>query len=136
MNRWMRFLFSALLAVVAVAATAQAVMRDAPKNVTPGLIAVSATPPIITVDGKPDRFSPGARIHDRNNMLVLTGAVAGQSLYGVYRRDSSGLVHDVWVLNEQEYAKVGGVSTGDPDGYKRFNDLLDAIWASRWLLLK
>jgi hypothetical protein len=136
MNRWMRFLFSALLAVVAVAATAQAVMRDAPKNVAPGLIAVSATPPIITVDGKPDRFSPGARIHDRNNMLVLTGAVAGQSIYTVYRRDSSGLVHDVWMLNEEEYAKVGGTTSGDPDGYKRLNELLDAIWASRWLLLK
>ena len=136
MNRWMRFLFSALLAAVALGAAAQAVMRDAPKNVTPGLIAVSATPPIITVDGKPDRLSPGARIHDRNNMLVLTGAVAGQSLYTVYRRDNAGLVQEVWVLNEEEYAKVGGVSTGDPDGYKRFNDLLDAIWASRWLLLK
>lgn len=136
MNRWMRFLLSALLAAVAVTAAAQAVMRDAPKDVTPGLIAVSATPPIITVDGKPDRFSPGARIHDRNNMLVLTGAVAGQSLYTVYRRDSVGLVHDVWVLNEEEYDKVGGVRTGDPDGYKRLNDLLDAIWASRWLLLK
>ena len=136
MNRWMRFLLSALLAAVAVSAAAQAVMRDAPKDVTPGLIAVSATPPVITVDGKSDRFSPGVRIRDRNNMLVLTGAVAGQSLYPVYRRDSSGLVHEVWVLNEEEYAKVGGVRTGDPDGYKRLNDLLDAIWASRWLLLK
>lgn len=136
MNRWMRILISALLAAVAFGAAAQAVMRDAPKNVTPGLIAVSATPPIITVDGKPDRLSPGARIHDRNNMMVLTGAVAGQSLYTVYRRDSAGLVHEVWVLNEEEYAKVGGVRTGDPDGYKRLNDLLDAIWASRWLLLK
>lgn len=136
MNRWMRFLLSALLAAVAVSAAAQAVMRDAPQNVTPGLIAVSATPPLITVDGKSDRFSPGVRIRDRNNMLVLTGAVAGQSLYTVYRRDSSGLVHEVWVLNEEEYAKVGGVRTGDPDGYKRLNDLLDAIWASRWLLLK
>ncbi|MFI4926291.1 MAG: hypothetical protein ACHP7E_01220 [Burkholderiales bacterium] len=132
----MRILSPALFAVVAVSAAAQAVMRDAPQNVAPGLIAVSATPPLIAVDGKPDRLAPGARIHDRNNMLVLTGAVAGQSLYTVYRRDSAGLVHDVWVLNEEEYAKVGGVSTGDPDGYKRLNDLLDAIWSSRWLLLK
>jgi hypothetical protein len=136
MNRWMRILSPALLAVLALSAAAQAVMRDAPQNVTPGLIAVSATPPVISVDGKPDRFAPGARIHDRNNMLVLTGAVAGQSIYTVYRRDSSGLVHDVWMLNEEEYAKVGGTTSGDPDGYKRLNELLDAIWASRWLLLK
>ncbi len=136
MNRWTRFLFSALLALVAVSAGAQAVMRDAPQNVKPGLIAVSATPPMITVDGKDDRFSPGVRIHDRNNMLVLTGAVAGQTLYTVYRRDTAGLVHEVWLLNSDEYAKVGGVSTGDPNGYKRFYDLLNAIWSARWLALK
>jgi hypothetical protein len=137
MNRWTR---RSLIAACALAATAsfaqQAVMANAPKDVKPGLIAVSATPPLITVDGKADRFSPGARIHDRNNMLVLTGAIAGKSVYTVYKRDSMGLVHEAWLLNEDEFAKVGGVSTGDPEGYKRFYDLLDKIWAARWLLLK
>jgi hypothetical protein len=33
-----------------------------------GVIAVSATPPIMNVDGKEDRFSPGVRIRDRNTM--------------------------------------------------------------------
>ena len=111
-------------------------MANAPKDVKPGMIAVSATPPIITVDGKADRFSPGVRIRDRQNMLVLTGSVAGKSLYTVYKRDSMGLVHEVWLLNEAEFAKVGGITSGDPDGYKRLNDLLNAIWSSRWLLLK
>jgi hypothetical protein len=137
MNRWTRRLLLAACALLATASFAQqAVMANAPKDVKPGLIAVSATPPIIAVDGKADRFSPGARIHDRQNMLVLTGAVAGKTLYTVYRRDSMGLVHEVWLLNQEEFAKVGGVSTGDPEGYKRLNDLLNAIWASRWLLLK
>jgi len=135
MNRWTRFVLATLLALAAGTAFAQTVMRDAPKDVKPGLIAVSATPPIITVDGKADRFSPGARIHDRNNMLVLTGALAGQTLYTVYRRDPSGLVHEVWLLNAQEYAKVGGIDSGDPDGYKRLAELLQAIWDARWLAL-
>jgi len=135
MNRWTRVLLSGL-AFAATAAFGQAVMRDAPKDVKPAMITVSATPPIIAVDGKPDRLSPGARVRDRNNMLVLSGALAGKTLYTVYKRDSAGLVHEVWLLNEEEYAKVGGVSTGDPNGYKRFNELMDLIWQSRWLLLK
>lgn len=135
MNRWTR-LFFAGVALAATAAFGQAVMRDAPRDVKPAIIAVSATPPIITVDGKPDRLSPGARVRDRNNMLVLSGALAGKTLYTVYKRDSAGLVHEVWLLNQEEYTKVGGVSTGDPNGYKRFNELLDMIWQTRWLLLK
>jgi hypothetical protein len=135
MNRWTR-LFLAGLALAATAAFGQTVVRTAPRDVKPAIIAVSATPPVIAVDGKPDRLSPGARIRDRNNMQVLSGALAGKTLYTVYRRDGAGLVHEVWLLNEEEYAKVGGVTTGDPNGYKRFNELLDLIWQSRWLLLK
>jgi hypothetical protein len=134
MNRWTRTALAAL-ACTAGAVFAQAVMRDAPRDVKPGIIAVSATPPLITVDGKPDRLSPGARLRDRHNMMMLSGALAGQTLYTVYRRDSAGLVHEVWLLNAEEYAKVGGISTGDPEGYKRFAELLDLIWSARNLLL-
>jgi hypothetical protein len=135
MNRWTRLAVAGLaLAATATAAFSQAVMRDAPKDVKPGVIAVSATPPIIQVDGKDDRLSPGARVRDRNNMLVLTGALAGKTLYTVYRRDSAGLVHEVWLLNEEEYAKVGGTG-GDGQGYKRLAELLEGIWKARYLAL-
>jgi hypothetical protein len=134
MNRWTRTAFAALL-LAATAVHAQTVVREAPKDVKPGIIAVSATPPLITVDGKEDRLSPGARVRDRNNMLVLSGALAGKSLYTVYRRDSSGLVHEVWLLDEQEYAKLGGSSDGNPEGYKRFAELLNLIWAARSLIM-
>src|SRR4051812_3018455 len=119
MNRWTRTTL-ATLSLAATAVCAQTVVREAPKDVKAAIIAVSATPPLITVDGKEDRLSPGARLRDRNNMLVLSGALAGKSLYTVYRRDGSGLVHEVWLLNEQEYAKLGGSSAGTPEGYKRF----------------
>lgn len=134
MNRWTRTAFAGF-ALAASAVFAQAIVREAPADVKPGIIAVSATPPLITVDGNDDRLSPGARIRDRNNMLVLSASLAGQTLYTVYRRDSAGLVHEVWLLNADEYAKLGGVSTGDPNGYKRFNDLLNLIWQARTLLL-
>lgn len=136
MNRWTRTACIAL-AFAASAVSAQVTTeRGAPLGVKPAIIAVSATPPIIQVEGKDDRFSPGARIRDRENRLVLTGALAGKSVYTVYKRDAAGLVHEVWLLNEEEYKKLGGsFDLGDPEGYKRLNELLDLIWANRWLLL-
>lgn len=137
MNRWIS---TACVALAFAATTVSAQItteRGAPLNVKPAIIAVSATPPIIQVDGKDDRFSPGARIHDRDNRLVLTGTLAGQTVYTVYKRDQAGLVHEVWLLNQEEFTKLGGsTNLGDPEGYKRFYALLDAIWAARWLLLK
>ena len=135
MNRWTR---TALLGLTlaATAATAQIEsIRSAPKDVKPAIIAVSATPPIIQVDGNDDRLSPGARIKDRENRLVLSGTLAGKSVYSVYKRDAAGLVHEVWLLNEEEYKKLGGSDLASSEGYKRFNELLDLIWANRWLLL-
>lgn len=134
MTRWTRTALAGLT-FAATAAFAQGFVREAPKDVKPAIIAVSATPPIIAVDGKEDRLSPGARIRDRNNMLVLSGQLAGKSLYTVYRRDSAGLVHEVWLLNEEEYAKVGGKYGGDPQGHKRFAELLNIIWTARALAM-
>jgi len=137
MNRWIKLALAGLsLATAAFVASGQGIKREAPRDVKPAIIAVSATPPIITVDGKDDRFSPGVRIRDLNNMLVLTGTLAGKTIYTVYRRDGAGLVHEVWLLTADEYAKLGGVSTGDPNGIKRFYELLDLIWSARLLLLK
>ena len=138
MNRWSLGALAAL-AFAATSVGAQITTeRGAPLGVKPALIAVSATPPIIQVDGKDDRFSPGARIRDRDNRLVLSGGLAGKTVYSVYKRDASGLVHEVWLLNEEEFKKLGGTSAdlNDPDGYKRFYELLDLIWANRWMLLK
>jgi hypothetical protein len=137
MNRWTRRFACAALAFAATATWAQLTTeRGAPLGVKPAIIAVSATPPIIQVDGKDDRLSPGARIRDRENRLVLSATLAGQTLYTVYKRDQAGLVGEVWLLTADEYRKLGGADIGDPDGYKRFYQLLDAIWASRWMLLK
>jgi hypothetical protein len=135
MTRWTRSALLGLSCFAATAVLAQGIVRHAPKDVKPAVIAVSATPPIITVDGKEDRLSPGARIRDRNNMLILSGGLAGKTLYTVYRRDGAGLVHEVWLLNEEEFAKVGGTVDGNPEGYKRFAELLELIWAARTAFL-
>jgi hypothetical protein len=129
MNRCLKIALLAL-AVFAGAVSAQGFVREAPKDVKPGLMVVTA-PPEITLDGKPDRLSPGSRIRGLNNMLVLSGGIVGQTVPVVYRRDAAGLVHEVWVLTAEEYSKLGGSSDGSADGYKRFAELLALIFGAR-----
>ena len=109
-------------------ASAQGFVREAPKDVVHGYLTVTA-PPQITLDGKSDRLSPGARIRGINNMLLLSGSVVGQKLPVVYRRDAAGLVHEVWVLTPEEDSKLAG--TDSASGYQLFNQLLALIFGTR-----
>jgi hypothetical protein len=122
----------ALLAGPALAslspAAAQGIVREAPKDVVPGRLVVVA-PPEVTLNGKPDRLSPGARIRDLNNLLVLSASVVGKELPVVYRRDAAGLIHEAWILTPAEYAKLGGTDT--PAAVKIFNEVLALIFGAR-----
>ena len=109
-------------------ATAQGFVREAPKDVVRGRMTVTA-PPQVTLDGKPDRLSPGSRIRNLNNLLLLSGSVVDQDLPVVYRRDAAGLIHEVWVLTPAEYEKLEG--SDSPSGYQRFNELLALIFGAR-----
>jgi hypothetical protein len=109
-------------------ASAQGIVREAPKDVVRGRLLVTQ-PPEVTLDGKPDRLSPGARIRSVNNMLLLSGGLVGQDLPVVYRRDSAGLVHEVWILTPEENEKLAG--TDSLTGYQRFNELLALIFGIR-----
>ncbi len=128
MNRWIRLLLAAS-ALLAAAALAQGIRREAPKDVVLGRLVVTA-PPQVTMDGKPDRLSPGSRIRDLNNLVVLSGSIVGKQLPVVYRRDGAGLVHEVWLLTEAEYGKLGGTGN-DLEGHKRFAELLSIIFGAR-----
>lgn len=127
MKRW--FLLPAALLLGAAAVHAQFI-RSAPADVKPARMTVTA-PPQITLNGQPDRLSPGSRIRGTNNLVMLSGSVVGQVLPVVYRRDAAGLVHEVWVLTEEEYGKVAGADDGSPDGHKRFGELLSLIFGAR-----
>jgi hypothetical protein len=80
---------------------AQALVREFPKSALRGTLVITAAPDI-TMDGKPDRLSPGARIRDPQNMLLLSGVLVGQELTVNYTRESAGMVHEVWILSPQE----------------------------------
>jgi hypothetical protein len=110
MNRCDFKFSAALLALAATfaAGTASAQMlsdkpfvREFPATALRGQMVVM-TPPEISMDGKADRLSPGARLRDVNNQLVLTGAVVNQRLTVNYLRDNLGQVQQVWILSEEE----------------------------------
>jgi hypothetical protein len=58
--------------------------------------------PDVQLDGQPDRLAPGARIRSAQNMLVMSGAIAGQNLLVNYTRDAAGLLREVWILTPDE----------------------------------
>ena len=76
-------------------------VRDFPKNALRGQLVVLA-PPEISMDGKPDRLAPGARLRSSDNLLLLTGQVINQNLTVNYLRDNMGQVQQVWVLTDAE----------------------------------
>ena len=96
-----------LLAACALPAFAQTAaefkpnIRQFPVAALRGELVVVA-PPEITLDGKADRLSPGSRIRDANNMLVMSGALVNQKVAVNYVRESAGHVHEVWILNSEE----------------------------------
>jgi hypothetical protein len=110
------------------AAFAQGIVREVPKDVVRARMVVTA-PPQVTLDNKPDRLSPGARIRGVNNLIALSGGLVGQVLPVVYRRDAAGLVHEVWVLTPEEDARLAAVDS--PSGFQRFNELLALIFGTR-----
>ena len=93
---------SALLAACAHDTTdATSAVRQFPAAALRGELVV-VTPPVITLDGKADRLSPGARIRDTNNLLVMSGALVNQKVVVNYLRENAGNVHEVWILNSEE----------------------------------
>ena len=76
-------------------------VRNFPATALRGEMVVLA-PPAITMDGKADQLSPGARIRDANNMLVMSGTLINQTLVVNYLRENMGNVHQVWILNSEE----------------------------------
>lgn len=82
-------------------ALAQMAVRPFPATAQRGSMQVSS-PPDLVMNGQAERFSPGARIRDANNMLVLSAALTGQTLLVNFVREPQGLIHEVWILNAAE----------------------------------
>ena len=72
---------------------------------------VFGTPPEITLNGKPARLAPGARIRDENNMLHLPASLAGKKFVVNYTTELEGMLLDVWILSRSEMTRKPWPST-------------------------
>ena len=99
----LQFALCVPLLMLAGTASAQLIVRPFPANAERGTLVVVA-PPVIELNGKPSRLSPGARIRGLNNMVLMSGSIIGQSLLVNFVRNSSGELQDVWVLTPAEAA--------------------------------
>ncbi len=96
-----RLLASLLLAGWAIAAPAQ--LRTIPDDAKRGSF-THVQEMVVQIDGTPMRLSPGARIRDAANRIVLPAAVPPGSLVK-YRLDQEGNVTQVWILTSEEAAQ-------------------------------
>ncbi|MBT0570990.1 hypothetical protein KIK84_11670 [Curvibacter sp. CHRR-16] len=76
-------------------------IRTFPANSKRGDLQVTNAP-VVLLDGKADRLSPGARIRNTNNLLMLSASLTGQTVPVMYRRESTGMLHEVWLLTADE----------------------------------
>lgn len=95
-------LVACLLGAGALAQSAGAA-RQFPADAARGVLVVGAAP-AITLDGRPERLSPGARIFDAGGMLALPGRLKDRRLVVNYLREPRGArqVHLVWILTPEE----------------------------------
>lgn len=66
---------------------------------------VFGAPPEISLNGKPARLAPGARIRDENNMLHLPATLVGRKVVVNYTTEFEGMLLDVWMLSRDEAAR-------------------------------
>ena len=94
----------ALAAVAWVAPASAQVQRAFPQDALRGEVAFEM-PPEVAVNGQAARLAPGSRIRDQNNMLAMSGTLAGAKFMAHYTIDKDGNVKDVWILRPDELAK-------------------------------
>jgi hypothetical protein len=75
-------------------------LRKFPDKALRGKMKVVQAPDIL-MDGKRERLSPGARIRDTNNRLVLSASITGVEFWVNFVRHGAE-VHEVWILTELE----------------------------------
>ncbi len=107
-----RLLFAALMAIALASPGTAQVQRQFPQTALRGVV-VFGQPPQVTLNGEPRQLAPGARIRGTNNMIVLSGSLAGSSGAVHYTIDALGQLRDLWILRPEELANLPWPSTLD-----------------------
>ena len=108
MNRcqFLRCLALGTLAVAAAGAVqAQQSHRFFNNRVVRGTLEI-VNPPAVLLNGKPARLSPGSRLFNEDNRIVMANNFVGRKLTVNYLPDNMGQVGDIWILTPAERAMV------------------------------
>jgi len=109
--RLLTWLALGVAAALPLTASAQNMLRQFPAAALRGTLEVTA-PPNVLLNGQAARLSPGARIKNTNNALVMSASLVGNRLVVNYLPDHQGLVHEVWLLSPAEaQEKRAGMGT-------------------------
>jgi hypothetical protein len=92
-------------------------LRKFPEKALRGKLQVLQAPDIL-IDGKPERLSPGSRIRDTQQRLVMSAAIANVELIVNFLRNPMGEVQEVWILSDAEIKQK--IKTATPERNFRF----------------
>ena len=92
----MRAILSRIVAACLVATVVGCGTKKQADGSVIGVMTAGALPEV-TIDGKPMRLAPGARIYNSSNLTITPGQVPANSRVR-YKTDATGLVNQVWVL--------------------------------------
>ncbi|MES2840565.1 MAG: hypothetical protein V4794_09825 [Pseudomonadota bacterium] len=92
---------AALLIALPLSAQAQSGTRDFPAKALRGTLVV-VQPPNVTMDDRQTRLSPGARIYNTNNSLVMSSSLLNKEVVVNYTMDLRDQIQNVWILTEAE----------------------------------
>ena len=76
-------------------------LRKFPANALRGKLRVVQAPEIL-IDGKQERLSPGSRIRDPQQRLVMSASITNLEFVVNFVRNPLGEIQEVWILNELE----------------------------------
>ncbi len=92
-------------------------LRKFPANALRGKLRVVQAPEVL-IDGNRERLSPGSRIRDPLQRLVMSASVANVDLIVNFTRNNSGEIQEVWILSDAEIAQK--IKTNTPANNFRF----------------
>ncbi len=99
-----------LLVSVTPPESAYAQTRDFPANTRIGVLRMGNFPEA-TIDGRGVRFSPGARIHDRANLVAVPSTVV-EPVRIRFLVDPQGQVSRAWILTDDEIEQAARQRSG------------------------
>ena len=99
-----RSLAAALMAISVIAPASAQLQRAFPTNALRGAL-VFGEYPQVKLNGTVTQLSPGSRVRDQDNRIVMAATLAGARVLVHYTLDFGGAqVGDVWILRPEEAA--------------------------------